>query len=255
MVKLKNAKRIIFESINQQTFMPVFQYNIFYPHNRKAMLKAIISLIVLLLSLINLNAQEEGDLKLKIEIGILFESVEGSYFLSGAFFNLEPKLKISKNKVIGLRIGAASNSQSILTIDPNRFFVNNENDNSGNTAISFIPTFDYYLNNKNIRPYLGFGIGYYILNTSKEGFFMTNLFDGQELSINNKIGFLVRSGFDLGKFIVWGFDFSKFSVGLEFNYIPKTDVELSDGELIGTTENSNIAISIGYTISSEKKSK
>jgi len=212
--------------------------------------KSIISFIILLVSLFSLNAQEKGDIKLKIELGILFDAIEESFFLSGAFFNLEPKLNITKNTVIGLRFGAASNSQSILTIDPNRFFVNNENDNSGNTTISFIPTFDYYLNNKNIRPYLGFGIGYYILNTSKEGFFMTNLFDGQELSINNKIGFLVRSGIDLGKFIVWGFDFSKFSVGLEFNYIPKTDVEFSDGALIGTIANSNIALSIGYTIRS-----
>ena len=219
------------------------------------MLKAIITLIILLVSLFNLNAQEKGDIKLKIEIGILFDAVEGSFFLSGAFFNLEPKLNVSKNTVIGLRIGAASNSQRILTIDPNRFFVNNEVDNSGNTTISFIPTFDYYLNNKNIRPYLGFGIGYYFLNTSKEGFFMTNPFDGQDLSINNKIGFLFRSGIDLGKFIIWGFDFSKFSIGLEFNYIPRTDVELSDGELIGTIANSNIAVSLGYTISSGKKSK
>jgi len=219
------------------------------------MLKSIILIIVLLLSLFNVNAQKEGDIKLKIEIGILFDAVEESLFLSGAFFNLEPKLKLSKNSIIGLRIGAASNSQRVLTIDPNRFFVNNEVDNSGNTTISFIPTFDYYLNNKNIRPYLGFGIGYYFLNTSKEGFFMTNPFDGQELSINNKVGFLLRSGFDLGKFIIWGFDFSKFSVGLEFNYIPKADVELSDGELIGTIANSNIAVSLGYTINSGKKSE
>ena len=235
--------------------MLVFQFNICSSHYRKAMLKAIITLIILLVSLFNLNAQEKGDIKLKIEIGILFDAVEGSFFLSGAFFNLEPKLNVSKNTVIGLRIGAASNSQRILTINPNQFFVNNENENAGNSAVSFIPTIDYYLNNKNIRPYLGFGIGYYILNTSKEGFFMANLFDGQELSINNKIGFLFRSGFDLGKFIVWGFDFSKFSVGLEFNYIPKTDVEFSDGELIGTIANSNIALAIGYTITSGKKSK
>ena len=218
----------------------MFQHKSFC--NKSTLFKRVLILISLLCWLFNLRAQKQSNTKLKIEAGILWDWVEDRIYLSGPFLNVEHKLKTSKNTVIGLRLGAALNSQRILTSDPNQFYIINDTDNNGNGAISFGPTLDYYFTKKKSRPYLGLGVGYIFLTTSKKGFVIGYPSDVLELSVNNQLGFLLRGGFDLGKVIA----------GLEFNYIPKTDVEISNGQKIGTVVTSNIALSIGFTIGNWK---
>lgn len=217
------------------------------------MLKKIILSQIVFLYLFNLNAQEQSNIKLKIETGLLWDSVEGRIYHSGPFLNVEPKLKTSKNTVIGLRIGAALNTQRILISDPSQFYINN---NVGfNGVISLGPTFDYYFTTDNFRPYLGIGFGHNFLTTTKNGFDIGNPSGDVELSIDNQVGLLFRGGFDLHKLVIGRFDFSKFDLGLAFNYIPKSDVELSNGQKIGTVVTSNVALSIGHTIGEVKGSK
>ena len=218
------------------------------------MLKTIILFIICLFCSFNLSAQKESNIKLKIETGFLWDWYEGSIYLSGPFLNVEPKLKASKNTVIGLRIGAALNTQAIKNADPLQFYIN-KNLNSNNVAISLIPTFDYYFVNNKFRPYLGLGLGYYFLTTSKDVYVRGNFIDAVEVSVNNQIGFLVRGGLELRKFKVGRFDLSKFIVGLEFNYILKGEIEMPNGQIIGTMDNSNIALSFGYIIGQGKSSK
>lgn len=183
---------------------------------------------------------------LKIETGLLWDSVEGRAYLSGPLLNAEPKLKTSKNTFIGLRIGTAINTQRILTSEPNQFIINNENGVNG--VISLGPTFDYYLTTKAFRPYFGIGVGYYLLSTSKRGFDVSFPFDSFRLSIDNQLGFLVRGGFNFHKLVIGRKDFSRVVFGITFNYIPKSDVEASNGQKLGTIVSSNLALSIGYTI-------
>ena len=73
-----------------------------------------------------------------------------------------------------------------------------------------------------------------------------------DLSVNNTYGVLLRSGFDLHELVIRGYDLSKFTIGLEFNYIPKSDVEISTGQVVGTVLTSNVALSIGYSIGIRK---
>jgi len=87
------------------------------------------------------------------------------------------------------------------------------------------------------------------------GFVIGNSSEVFKISVNNQVGFLLRGGLDLPKFIIGRVDLSKFSVGLEFNYIPMVDAEISNGEVVGTLNNSNIALAIGYTIGLRKSSK
>ncbi len=216
------------------------------------MFKTIVFFIISLFYFFNLSAQEAGNINLKIETGILYDWVGGRIYLSGPFLNIEPKLKTSRKTVIGLRFGAALNTQAILPLSPTRFQINNDFDNNGNGVLSLIPTLDYYFTPKKIRPYLGLGIGYYFLNTSKKVFALRNPGEMLQLSVNNQIGFLLRGGFNLHKLIIGKSDLSKFIVGLEFNYIPKTEVQISDGQIIGRIDNSNIALSVGYIIGNKK---
>ena len=63
-----------------------------------------------------------------------------------------------------------------------------------------------------------------------------------DVSVKNQIGFLVRGGLEVRKFIV----------GLEINYIPTADIEIPNGHIIGTVDNSYIGLSIGYEIGVRK---
>ncbi|MFK7770807.1 MAG: hypothetical protein AB8F94_01665 [Saprospiraceae bacterium] len=230
--------------------MTVSQLKLFYLNNKSALLRIILLSLISWFNLFNLNAQKETSIKLKIETGILWDAVEGKIYLSGFFFNIEPKLKTSKKIFIGLRFGAAFNTQRILISDSPPFF--NINASGGNGVISIVPTFDYFFTKKKIRPYLGLGFGYYFLNTSKKAFANGSSSNLLELNVNNQIGFLIRGGFNLHKLVIGRYDLSKFTIGLEWNFIPKANVEILNGQKIGTIVNSNIALSIGYIFGNAK---
>ncbi len=234
--------------------MKVFQLKLFSFCKKSGLLKIILSLVMCMFCFFNLSAQKESNVKLKIETGFLWDWHEGNLFLSGIFLHLEPKLETTKNTVIGLRIGAALNTQAIKNSNPTQIFID-KNFTFGNAALSLIPTFDYYFIKSKFRPYLGTGIGYYFLTTNKDFFVRGNSMDAVEVSVNNQMGFLFRGGLGLHKFKVGRFDLSKFIVGLEFNYILKAAIEMPNGQIAGTINYSNIALSIGYIIGKRKSSK
>ncbi|MBG6133745.1 outer membrane protein W [Aquimarina sp. EL_43] len=191
-------------------------------------------LITLVFCLFNLNAQEKSNITFRIEPGILLFSESGNLEL---LLNVEPKIKISENKVIGLRFGVALNSQKFENNDSAQF---NIDDQSDNAVISFVPTFDYYLNENNYRPYVGLGVGYYLLSYIDVS--PVGSADVLEGSVNNQIGFLLRGGFEFGKT----------RLGLEYNLIPKADIELPSGQIIGTVDSGYLGLSIGFTIGGRK---
>ena len=217
---------------------------------------------MLLFGLPNLDAQKNSNIKLKIEVGMLWSSKSNNRAypgISGTFLRVEPKLQTSRNTAIGMRIGVSENYHLIKGHDASQFYVDNADlaGNAGNDALSFVPTIEYYfMDNKN-RPYLGIGAGSYFFrtNTFVSRGAVANLSEEIDVSVNNRIGFIVRGGFNLQQFIVGRFDFSKVSIGLEFNFIPNTDVEIPNGQIIGTINNSSIGLSVGYTIGSSKNSK
>lgn len=222
------------------------------------MLKTLILLKILLFCLLSLSAQKSSNIILKIETGILWTSDSANPdfpWFNGFFLHLEPKLKTSINTFIGLRIGTSVNEKKNDNFDLLQFYrYNNPSNgiiqftNPDNGIISIVPTFDYYFIENNVRPYLGLGVGYYFLtnytDVSRRG--IANPFeDGLKLGVKDQAGFLLRGGLDWGNLIV----------GLEFNYIPRADIEVQGEELIGTVDNSYVGLSIGYAIGAGKSSK
>ncbi|MDG1729246.1 MAG: hypothetical protein P8I04_05155 [Algibacter sp.] len=56
--------------------------------------------------------------------------------------------------------------------------------------------------------------------------------------MNNKIGLLLRGGFESGKT----------RIGLEYNFIPNADIEILSGEKTGTVSSVYFGLSIGFII-------
>lgn len=179
----------------------------------------------------NTNAQ----VKFRIEPGVLLNADSENLAL---LLNIEPKVQTSENIVFGLRIGLATNTQKFKINDPSQFFIDDAHDNG---IISFVPTFDYYLNQNNNRPYVGLGLGYYLFNgtdvSTRNG--SREVLEG---SVNNQLGFLIRGGLEIGNT----------RYGLEYNLIPKATIEIPNGQTIGTVDNSYFGLSIGFTIGGER---
>ncbi len=209
--------------------MKLFQLEFFY--NKDTTLKEKLFRIIVLLCLFNLNAQ----VKLRIEPGVLLETDSENL---GILLNIEPKVKFSENTIIGLRLGIAVNPQKFKIDNSAQFFIDDLDDNG---IISFVPTFDYYLNENNYRPYIGLGLGYYLFNDID----ISSRNDSVEIlrgSVNNQVGFLLRGGLELGN--------TRF--GLEYNFIPKADIKIPNDQIIGTVDNSYLGLSIGFTIGNRK---
>jgi hypothetical protein len=177
------------------------------------------------------NAQEESRIKWRIEPGLLIASNSENL---GLLLNFEPQIKVSKNTFIGLRFGVALNSQKFKINDTTQFFIDEQNDNA---VISFVPTFDYILNDDKYRLYVGFGIGYYLLNyidvSKRNG--SVELLEGD---VSDQPGILLRGGFEIGHT----------RIGLEYNVIPKADIELPTREIMGTVNNSYLGLNVGFTL-------
>lgn len=202
------------------------------------MLKKQLLVLVLLSCLFNSTAQIKSNLKVGIEPGFLLFSDSENL---GIFLNAELKLKSSKNIFIGLRIGLTINPQKFENYNSFLFSIDDKSDNGG---ISFVPTFDYYCRDflfreQFFRPYVGLGIGYYLLgnyiDVSRNA--TTNSTEDKfEVYVDNQVGFLLRTGLE----------FSKLRIGLEYNMIAKADIEIPNGQIIGTIDNSYLGLSIGF---------
>ena len=204
------------------------------------MIKRIILLQTLFFCLFNLNAQEWNNMKLSIEIGLIpFSDSENL----GLLFNVEPTLKVSNNAFIGMRVGLTINSQMFENNDNSQFIIDDKSDNG---FLSIVPVFGYHWNEKNLRPYLGVGVGPYLLFNYIDVFPIAKSPEEVfEVRLNYQAGFLLRGGLELGK--------SK--LGLEYNFIPKADIKIPKGQKIGTVNSSYLGLYVGFTIGGSKSSK
>lgn len=221
--------------------MKVHPLKLFFYKN--AMLKRTFLLLALLVCVFNLNAQVEKHVKLGIETGFLLFTDADKL---GLFIKVEPKVKISESSFVGVRFGVTLNPQIFENKERLTFYIDDESDNA---AISIVPTFDYYLDDfylkgRNFHPYLGLGFGYHLLSDIDVSRIAIVNFseDVFEVRVNNRIGFLLRGGFEMGKL----------RFGLEYSLIPKGDIKIPDGQIIGTVENSYLGLSIGVVIGGGK---
>ena len=175
-------------------------------------MKKLLALAFVILGIISINGQEKGKFRVGLDLGYVFEN-DG-----GALFSIEPKYNITGNSNIGLRLGTAA-SIGISDADSN---------------LSILGTYDYYFNRQNssTSPFLGVGLGYFALGEIGGGGPM-----GLAINLGEQFGALVRGGVELGKL----------RIALEYNILPKSDLEIGE-----SSKNSYLGASIGFYVGGGK---
>ena len=87
------------------------------------------------------------------------------------------------------------------------------------------------------------GMGYYVLSTV-DVFANPGSQNVQEGTIKNQLGLLLRGGLE------WG----NTRLELEYNFIPKANIEIINDRVVGKVNNSYFGISVGFQLGSKKKS-
>jgi outer membrane protein X len=199
-------------------------------------MKKIILTAMAVFAFANGYSQEEGKFRVGLDLGYTVPSNGGG----GILFSLEPKYNLKDNMNVGLRIGAAAMVRDVNT------------DGGGTTSAkisangSYVGTYDYYFNKSgsSFVPYIGGGAGYYsIANVEFDD--VDESSSNAALDASGKMGGLIRGGFE------WG----KFRMGIEYNLVPKSELQDLSGTKVGSISNSYLGIHLGFYVGGGKWGK
>ena len=176
------------------------------------MMKNIVLSVLFVFGLTTVNGQEKDKIRAGLDLGFVVADGGG-----GILFNIEPKYNITDNSNIGIRLGIAASSSGIYSnVDSNA---------------SILGTYDYYFSNgqSSTAPFLGGGLGYYVLGEVDDS-----------VNLGEQFGAIIRGGVEFGKF----------RLALEYNILPKTDLEFGE-----SVKNSYFGASIGFYVGGGKWNK
>ncbi|OXA81581.1 hypothetical protein B0A58_01405 [Flavobacterium branchiophilum NBRC 15030 = ATCC 35035] len=198
------------------------------------MKKFFIATAIMLASLA--NAQSQGGFRVGLDLGYALPAKGGGGFL----VSIEPKYNIKDNMNIGLRFGAAAMAKNIQSTTSTTANVDAEIGVNN----SYLLTYDYYFNQSgsSFVPYIGAGAGLFQLANLEINDTNSTTTTTTMLDATSKTGGLVRGGFE------WG----KFRMGVEYNFVPKSNIQDLKGTVVGSTDNSYLGIHLGFYIGGGK---
>lgn len=197
-------------------------------------MRKIILLVFLTLTFANSYSQKQGGFRVGLDLGYVPTGGGG-----GGLLSIEPKYNIKENMNVGLRFGLAGiardiqeNSDESITA---KISVNN----------SYVGTYDYYFHKSgsSFAPYIGAGVGYYEIANVE--------FDDSSSSevtpdSTGEMGGLIRGGFE------WG----KFRMGVEYNFVPDSKLQDLNGNVTDVSvANSYVGIHLGFYLGGGKWGK
>lgn len=199
------------------------------------MKNVMVVLVILLFAFAGtVSAQEKGKFRVGLDLGYTVPAAGGG----GMLFYLEPKYNIQDNMNIGLRIGGAAMFRDLV------YFSSND-DFSAKVAFnaSYVLTYDYYFKTEgsNFAPFVGAGLGWATF-ASVEADSTQDPDDFGGLSSNSAFAPVLRAGFEA----------AKFRLSLDYNFAPKSDLQNSQGTIIGETANAYLGIAIGFYVGGGK---
>lgn len=176
-------------------------------------------------------AQRAGGFRFQMDLGTAIPKNGGI----GALVNLEPQILIKDNLAFGLRLGVAG-----LAKDVTYYKIQNDFDGEVSANASMSGTLNYYFNrgNSRVAPYIGGGFGYYALsNIEIED---SNIAEDEVGSLEASFAWapMIRAGVELGKF----------RMGVEYNFVPPSDLQNISGQVVGQAINQYFGFTLGFTL-------
>ncbi len=195
-------------------------------------MKKLFTIIFLLTLSQGIMAQQAGRFRMGMDLGPAIPQNGGI----GVLLNLEPKVNLSNHTSVGIRFGVAGLAKDVTYYDITNDY---EGEVSGNLSVS--GTFDYYFNKgkSSVAPYIGVGYGYFALSSLEinNGDF-DNPGDIGNLDADFKWAPMVRAGVELGKF----------RMGAEYNFVPKSNLQNTSGQVIGEAINQYFGFTLGFYV-------
>lgn len=194
-------------------------------------MKKLFTVIVILLLAQTTFAQRAGGFRFQMDLGAAVPKDGGI----GALVNLEPQILVKENLAVGLRLGVVGLAKDVT-------YYNIPDDYNGEVAAnaSITGTINYYFNkgNSSVAPYIGAGFGYYALsNIEIED---TTIDEDQIGNLEATFAWapMVRAGVELGKF----------RIGAEYNFVPTSDLQNVNGQVVGEATNQYFGFTLGFFV-------
>lgn len=190
-------------------------------------------LLVLICTCVALSASAQDFRPFKVNLSLGYARPTGKGVGAGILMSLEPKYGLNDNIDVGLRAELGIMARA-LTIN------GQDVDGEVNATGSYVLTGTYLLSANNFRPYVGIGAGVYtVAGTSFSYTNNTQPSSMRDVTVeaSRKFGALARAGFKAGHF----------NMGLEYNIVPSTKINLTTGQ-VAQSNNSYIGVKLGIDI-------
>jgi outer membrane protein W len=194
-------------------------------------MKKLLGVLVALLVINTAYSQQAGKFRYQMDLGTAVPKDGGI----GAIVNLEPQVLVRNNLALGMRVGVAGLAKDIVYYD-----IPDDYDGEIGANISVLGTANYYFNfgSGRVAPYIGAGFGYYSLS---------NL-DIEESNYHDDDFENLTADFAWAPMIRAGVELNKFRIGVEYNFVPKSDLQNVRGDVIGQATNEYFAFTLGFFV-------
>ena len=180
-------------------------------------------ILIALITLVQTSFAQQSK-KFRLGFDVLGLSSPTSGGGAGLSVALEPKFNLSNQLNIGLKLGVSAMAKEVEKISANI-----------QSTVLVGLTSDYYFHKSgSFAPFIGVGLGQYNLGTVSVDLIKETI--GNPIQLGNKLGGLVRVGFEAGKFRLSG----------ELNLLPETKYGTS------SIKNSYSTLSLGFYVGGGK---
>jgi outer membrane protein W len=194
-------------------------------------MKKLFSVLILLLVVQTAYSQQAGKFRYQMDLGFAAPKDGGI----GALVNFEPQVLVLDNLALGMRLGVAG-----LAKDVTYYTIPEDYTGEIGANLSISGTANYYFNfgNSKVAPYLGAGFGYYALSNLE---IENTDFDRDEVGD-------LQASFAWAPMLRAGVELDKFRIGAEYNFIPSSNLQNVQGDVIGKATNEYFTFTLGFFV-------
>jgi len=194
-------------------------------------MKKLLGVLVALLIMNTAYSQQAGKFRYQMDFGTAVPKDGGI----GAIVNIEPQILVMDNLAVGMRMGVAGLAKDIVYYD-----IPDDYDGEIGANLSVLATANYYFNfgEGRVAPYIGGGFGYYGLSN----------IDIEETDIDEEDIENLEADFAWAPMVRAGVELNKFRIGLEYNFVPKSNLQNVGGDVIGQATNEYFAFTLGFFV-------